>query len=104
MTDYYEQLRKDVETNPGKIVAEMEAKLADNVRILEEGWRSDDRALDAMEMLNELFDVPQPLHVWESCLDICRGFEKIEEGLIAPRYFILLNALIFEATMKGKMQ
>ena len=42
--DELDQLRKDVKANPEKVVARMEEKLADNIRIMEEGWRSVDRA------------------------------------------------------------
>jgi hypothetical protein len=99
--EVYDQIRKE---DAAKIVAKMEAALADNIRILEEGWRSDDRAADAMDMLDELFDTPQPRHVLERCLDICRSFNELEEGLIAPRYFILLNALIKDAIIQEQLQ
>jgi hypothetical protein len=70
MTAYYEQLRKDAETNPGKIVAKMEKDLAHAIRMAEDGWRGDSPH-NAMEIMEELFDTPQPLHIWERCLEIC---------------------------------
>jgi hypothetical protein len=102
--DRLNELRRDVRTQPEKVVAMMEEKLADNIRVMEEGWRSSDPAMDTMELLDELFNVPQPIHVLERCLEICRGFNKIEDGLITPKYFILLTALIKDATMKGRLQ
>ena len=79
-----------------KPMATMERELA---RRIENDYRGDFQA-SAMEALDELFNEPQPLPVLERCLDICIAFDDIDEGSIAPRYFIILRALIFEAKMR----
>jgi hypothetical protein len=88
-----------------KPIVVMERELAHAIEAAEKGYRGD-APMNAMDALNELFDEPQPLPILERCLAICTEFEELEEGSIAPRYFIILRALIFAATFRpdGKGQ
>jgi hypothetical protein len=92
----FERVGKDM---AAEIVPQMEKHLAHAIRMAEEGYRGD-APYNAMDALNELFDTSQPLHIWERCLDICTEFHDLEEGSIAPRYFLILRALILEAKMR----
>jgi hypothetical protein len=88
----------DAETHEKPMVT-MEMELASAIDLAKEGFRGD-APYEAMNALEELFDEPQPLHVWERCLEICSEFAEINEGSIAPRYFLILRALIAEAKMR----
>jgi hypothetical protein len=100
MAEIEQEFVEPTETNEERM-ASIEQALAHAKRSAEEGWCSEDSAVEAMWELDEILNTPQPLRTLERFYDICCEFEEITEA-IAPRYFIILRALIFEAKMRAQ--